>query len=83
MYNIGPLDRLNRLFQRLSSEGGYWLRRIQRLIPGQGSKIPEIPNVDVKGTPLLPIVVAGCLLIGCCLCVVVLGIAYYVIQNGL
>ena len=74
MYNIGPLDRLNRLFQQFSGEARYWFGRITRLISGgRGGSLPEMPDADVKGAPVLLIAVAGCLLILCCLCVVVLG----------
>ncbi len=79
MYNIGPLDRLNRLFQQFSGEAKYWFGRITRLVPGQrGGIMPEIPGVDSQGTPVLLIaVVGGCLVILCCLCVVLLGALVY------
>ncbi len=81
MYNIGPLDKLNRLFQQLSQEGGYWIYKIRRLIPGQSSSLPDLSKTDTQGTVLLPIVIGGCLLVGCCLCVGGLGAAYYILQN--
>ncbi len=78
MYNIGPLDRLNRYYQQLKGEGSYWLRRIQRLIPGQSANLPEMP-AGVKGSPVLPIVVAGCLVICCCLAFLVVAIGLYLL----
>ncbi len=78
MYNIGPLDRLNRWWQQVSSQGSYWLGRVQRLIPGMGSNLPEMP-ADARGSILFPIAIAGCLLVCCCLAVAALAIGYYLV----
>jgi len=75
MYNIGPLDSVRRLLDRLMREGNYWLSRVTRLVPGGRSRSPKMPDMDnFKGSPVLLIVVGGCLLL--CLCLVaVVGIA--------
>jgi hypothetical protein len=71
MYNIGPLESLRRITQRLSREGNYWLTRVTRLIPGARSRRPQMRDLDnFKGSPALLIVVGGCLLLCLCLAVV-------------
>jgi hypothetical protein len=69
MYNIGPLESLRRMAQRLQREGQYWITRLTRLLPGARSRRPQMADPDdFKGSPVLLIAV-GCA-VGLCLCVV-------------
>jgi hypothetical protein len=82
MYNIGPLDSLRRLVQRLQREGSYWLSRVTRLLPTERSRVPQKPDLDdFKGSPVL-LVAVGCVVL-LCLCVgVVAAIAVVLVVMG-
>ena len=86
MYNIGLLDSVRRLLQRLMREGNYWLSRVTRLLPGGRSRSPQMPDLDnFKGSPVVLIVVGGCLLL--CLCLVaavgIVGVLVFLGQPGI
>ena len=71
MYNLGPLDSLRRLTQKLGREANYWMSRVTRLAPGARSRRPQMRDMDnFKGSPVLLIVVGGCLLLCLCLAAV-------------
>jgi len=82
MYNIGPLDSLRRITQRLQREGSYWISRVTRLIPGARSRRPQGPDLDnFKGSPVILIAV-GCIVLLCACVTVVVGITAVLIVMG-
>jgi hypothetical protein len=86
MFRIGPLDSLRAIIQRLQREGGYWISRVTRLVPGARSRRPQSMDLDdFKGSPVL-LVVVGCVVLLClCVAVVVaiLGILIVMPQIGM
>lgn len=86
MYNIGPLDAVRRLFDRLVRESNYWMNRLGRVVPGGRARRPQTPDLDnFKGSPILLIAVGGCLFL--CLCLVavfaIVGVLVFMNQGGM
>jgi hypothetical protein len=72
MYNIGPLDSIRRLIQRLQRESSYWISRVTRVVPTQRGRGMQMPDADsFKGSPVVLIVAGGCIL--ACLCLTVIA----------
>jgi hypothetical protein len=82
MYNLGPLDNLRRITQRLQREGNYWLSRVTRLVPSGRGRMPQRPDLDdFKGSPAL-LVAVGCIVLLCLCVAVVVAIAAVLVVMG-